>query len=104
MVTKDGCVSVPDISCGVCGSPKQLEFTAEMIIHFKRLANLDKPGIWVFPKLLICSDCGISRFSVPQDALELLAERTPASEASMPVDFSGECTYPDMNERDEESA
>lgn len=62
MVTGDGCVSVPGISCGACGSPKHLEFTAEMIIHFKGLANLDKPGVWVFPKVSICSDCGLGRF------------------------------------------
>lgn len=104
MVTENARVAASGISCGVCGSPNQLEFTAEMMIHFKGLANLDKPGVWVFPKLLICWDCGSARFSVPENALALLAQRTPASGRSKPVHFSGECAYPDPNERDEESA
>jgi hypothetical protein len=50
--------------CPKCQSAKQAELTAEMIIHFSGLTNLDKPGVWVFPKLLVCLDCGFSSFTV----------------------------------------
>jgi hypothetical protein len=35
-------------------------------------SNVDKPP-WLFPKLLVCLDCGSSRFSVPEKELALLA-------------------------------
>jgi hypothetical protein len=38
--------------CMVCGSDTQVEFTAEMIIHFTGLKHLDKPGVWLFPRLI----------------------------------------------------
>jgi hypothetical protein len=47
-----------------------------MIIHFSGLKNLNKPGAWVFPKLLVCLDCGFSQFTVPVAELALLAKGT----------------------------
>jgi len=70
------------MSCRLCGSGNEAEFAAEMIIHFSGLKNLDKPGIWVFPKLLICLDCGFSPFTVPESELALLASGTGAKGAS----------------------
>ena len=61
------------MSCLSCGSGNQAEFSAEMIIHFSGLKNLDKPGVWAFPKLLVCLDCGSSRFTTPKTDLALLA-------------------------------
>jgi hypothetical protein len=57
------------MSCPLCGSGNQAELTAEMVIHFSGLKNLDKPGVWVFPKLLVCLDCGYSHFTVPERKL-----------------------------------
>jgi hypothetical protein len=57
------------MSCLLCGSGNQAELTAEMLIHFSGLKNLDKPGVWVFPKLLVCLDCGCSHFTVPEKEL-----------------------------------
>src|SRR5437879_2772267 len=54
------------MSCLLCGSGNQAELTAEMIIHFSGLKNLVKPGVWVFPTLLVCLDCGCSHFTVPE--------------------------------------
>jgi hypothetical protein len=70
------------MSCPLCGSGNQAELTAEMIIHFSGLRNLDQPGVWLFPKLLVCLDCGSSRFIVPENELALLASGTPNSERS----------------------
>ena len=63
--------------CPLCGSGNQAELTAEMVIHFSGLKNLDKPGVWVFPKLLlVCLDCGCSRFTVPLRELASIAKDT----------------------------
>jgi hypothetical protein len=37
------------------------------------LENLDKPGVWLFPKLLVCLDCGFSQLKVPARELASLS-------------------------------
>jgi hypothetical protein len=69
------------MSCASCTSCNQAEFTAEINIHVLGLKNLDKPSVLVFPKLLICLDCGFSRFTTPETELRLLARGTTTSEA-----------------------
>jgi len=59
--------------CKSCGSDNQKPFNGEMAIHFTGLENLDKPVVWVFPKLLICMDCGTAEFALPEADLRLLA-------------------------------
>ena len=61
------------MSCQLCRSSNEAELTAEMVIHFSGLKNLDKPGVWLFPKLLVCLNCGCSRFTVPQGKLASIA-------------------------------
>jgi hypothetical protein len=68
--------------CLSCQSGNQAEFPAEMIIHFSGLKNLDKPGVSVYPKLLICLDCGLSRFITPETELAELASSKQRSENS----------------------
>jgi hypothetical protein len=71
------------VSCLLCGSGNQAELTAEMVIHFSSFKNLDKPGVWVFPKLLlVCLDCGCSRFTVPARELASIAKNTREDELS----------------------
>jgi len=62
------------MSCLSCGSAKHAELTAEMLIHFPGLKNMDKPGVLLFPKLTLCLDCGSSRFNVPENELALVAK------------------------------
>jgi hypothetical protein len=59
--------------CVSCGSGKQIAFPAEMNIHHTGLHNLDKLGVFLFPNVLVCLDCGYSRFTTPETELELLA-------------------------------
>jgi hypothetical protein len=59
--------------CVSCGSGKQSTFPAEMNIHLSGLKNLDKPGVFLFPKVLVCLDCGFSSFTTPETELALLA-------------------------------
>jgi len=61
--------------CASCQSSNQAEFTTEMMIHVSGVKNIDKPGVLVFPKVLVCLDCGSSRFTIPGTDLALLAER-----------------------------
>jgi hypothetical protein len=60
------------MTCRSCGSENQTQFVSEIMIHFAGLRNLDKPGALVFPKVLVCLDCGVSQFSLTQGELGLL--------------------------------
>jgi hypothetical protein len=68
--------------CMLCASNHQADFVAEINIHFPGLKNLDKPSVWTFPKLLVCLDCGYSRFTIPETELALLVRDTSANAAS----------------------
>jgi hypothetical protein len=70
------------MSCLACSLDNQVELSAEMMLHFTGLKNLDKSGVWVSRKVLVCLDCGFARFSVPKTELALLADATPTSERS----------------------
>ena len=71
------------MSCLLCGSGNQVELTAEMVMHFAGLENLEKPGVWVFPKqLLVCLDCGCSHFIVPARELASVAKYTREDKSS----------------------
>jgi hypothetical protein len=59
--------------CPICASDNQAAFTAETNIHLSGLANLDNPGILMFPTLSVCLDCGYSRFSIPEEELSQLS-------------------------------
>ena len=71
------------MSCPACNSEEQVDFSAEMVLHFPGLKNLNKPAVWLFPKVLVCSNCGYSRFSVPEEELALLA--SGVNEVALPV-------------------
>jgi hypothetical protein len=62
--------------CSSCRSAKQAELTAEMIIHFPGLKNIDEPGVLLVPKVTVCLDCGSSRFTLPKPKLAYVAEHT----------------------------
>jgi hypothetical protein len=64
--------------CLLCGSGNPMEFSSEMMIHFSGLKHVDKPGVWLFPKLVVCLDCGAAWFRVPEKALASLACGAPA--------------------------
>ena len=68
--------------CKRCLSQSQKEFSSELAIHFKGLAGLNKPIVWVFPKLLVCSQCGFAEFTVPERELRVLRDGTPVEECN----------------------
>ena len=59
--------------CTFCGSSNQREFPAEVNIHLPFLKNEGNPGVFVFPKLLVCLDCGASSFITPVSQLSQLS-------------------------------
>jgi hypothetical protein len=62
------------MSCNSCHSENQRDFDGEVAIHFPGLNGLDKPIVWVFPKLRVCLDCGFTEFAVPEAELRVLRE------------------------------
>jgi hypothetical protein len=58
--------------CSFCQSSHQAEFPAEVNIHLHGLRNLKYSGVLMFPKILICLDCGASRFTIPENELARL--------------------------------
>ena len=71
------CLGESVIYCLLCASDREKEFTAEISMHFSELKNLGESGVLVFPRLLVCLDCGFSWFTAPEAALALLARANP---------------------------
>ena len=70
------------MSCVSCASVNEAEMLSKMMIHFSGVRNIDHPGVLVFPKVSVCLDCGVSRFTVAEKERALLAGATPTVEAS----------------------
>jgi hypothetical protein len=64
----------PTRECPNCGSDQIQEFDGDIAIHFPGLDGLNKPIVWVSPKVLACLNCGGAEFQVPQDQLRVLDE------------------------------
>jgi hypothetical protein len=62
------------MTCKSCSSENQRKFSSEIIVHFAGLKNLDTPPVFVFPKLLVCLDCGFTEFAIPEAEVRLLGE------------------------------
>lgn len=60
--------------CPSCKSTNRRDFAAEINIHFPGLKGLAKPTVWVFPKISVCMDCGISEFAVSDNELKRLSD------------------------------
>jgi hypothetical protein len=65
--------------CRSCQSANQSTFNGEIAIHFPGLDGLEKPIVWVFPKLLVCLNCGFTEFVIPEAELRRLAEHNAAA-------------------------
>jgi hypothetical protein len=62
------------MSCRSCQSQNLRNLNGEIAIHFPGLKGLDKPIVWVFPKLLVCLDCGVTEFTVPERELSVVVK------------------------------
>jgi hypothetical protein len=61
------------MTCKSCTSTNHLRFSAEINVHFGGWGGLDEPGVFVFPKLHVCMDCGFTEFAIPETELVGLA-------------------------------
>ena len=68
-----------EMSCKSCQSQNQRNLNGEIAIHFPGLNGLDKPIVWVFPKLLVCLNCGFTEFAIPEAELRLVESDTAAA-------------------------
>ena len=69
--------------CKSCQSGNQRTFTGEIAIHFPGLKDLNKPIVWVFPRMSVCLDCGLAEFVVPEKELEVLRTGVPVEGAAV---------------------
>ena len=60
--------------CRSCGSGNQTTFAAEMSVHVLGLENVDKPVLLVFPRILVCLDCGFTELAMAEGELRLLGK------------------------------
>jgi hypothetical protein len=67
------------MACKRCDSGEQKTFNSEIAIHHAARIGLALPTVLVFPKLLVCLQCGFTEFTVPENELQLLA-RPPVAE------------------------
>jgi hypothetical protein len=65
--------------CKSCRSVNQKKFISEMGLHFPELRDIDKPVVWLFPEVVVCLDCGIAEFAVPEEELRQLAKGDAAA-------------------------
>jgi len=64
------------MSCTRCLSLHQTELDTEINLHLCGLPNLSEPGIFVFPRVLVCLDCGMSQFVIEERELAEIIERS----------------------------
>ena len=67
------------MACRACKSDNAKPFNGEVAIHFPGLEGLDKPIVWVFPKVSVCLRCGLAEFTVPEREMKVLGEGKPVS-------------------------
>lgn len=65
--------------CRSCHSANKSMFNGEIALHFPGLEGLDRPIVWVFPKLLVCLNCGFTEFAIPEAELQRLVESDRAA-------------------------
>jgi hypothetical protein len=65
--------------CQSCGSENMGKFGGEVGLHFRGLKNIDRPTVFAFPEILICLNCGIAQFTVPEAQLRQLAKGEAAA-------------------------
>lgn len=59
-----------ELTCNSCSSCNVVEVVAETCIHFPGLKGLKADPIFVFPKAVICLDCGLVRSNLSEKELE----------------------------------
>jgi hypothetical protein len=53
------------MKCEYCGSRETKTFQAEMSLPFPGIERINVAPVYLCPQILICLNCGTSRFSIP---------------------------------------
>jgi hypothetical protein len=67
------------MACKSCGSKDQTEFASEIGVHHLGLEKVDKPLVFVFPKILVRVNCGFAEFALAENELRRM-RKGPASD------------------------
>src|SRR3954471_16411620 len=70
--------------CRSCLSGNRSQFSSEICIHFPGLEGLEKPAVFVFPKIVVCFNCGHSEFSMPETELRSLVNCLVTQQKAVP--------------------
>lgn len=65
--------------CRSCKSECVTGFDSEINIHLPGLRNLQRPGVWVFPKLIVCFNCGYAECRIDAAQVAQLREASAAA-------------------------
>ena len=71
--------------CKICDNLRTQTFGGEVALHFAGLDGLRKPIVWVFPKVLVCLDCGFAEFAVPDEQVKKLRDPDSSDHARRSV-------------------
>jgi hypothetical protein len=75
------------MACTGCHSRNQAEVNTEINIHYSGPAYIGDPGIFVYPKVTVCLDCGVSQFTLDGDELAQIVARRGKPEAGSAKSF-----------------
>jgi hypothetical protein len=70
------------MSCKSCQSAHQSNLNGEIGVHFPGPQGLDQPIVLVYPKLVVCLDCGFGEFAIPETELRVLSDGIGPSAAA----------------------
>jgi hypothetical protein len=55
--------------CVACQSDRQNDFPSEIALRFSGREDLEKQHVFLYPKVVVCLDCGWSGFAVTEAEL-----------------------------------
>jgi hypothetical protein len=65
------------MSCRKCQSEYQREYASEINVHLRQSDHAEE-AVLVFPKLLVCLNCGFAEFTLSESELPLLTRSAKA--------------------------
>ena len=63
------------VPCPACHSVNRRDFTAEINIHFPGMKGIDIPTVLLCSTVLVCVECGMAQFLIPEAERGELADR-----------------------------
>jgi hypothetical protein len=63
-----------ELPCQVCASSNLIELVAETCVHFPGLKGLKVEPIFIYPKIVVCTECGFAQSYLSDRELEKVKE------------------------------